>query len=184
METRDCGMIKILFSRPAKFNQTFNACVLMVIIYFWIVYCCDSCFVLLWPFRLSLYDWSYQSKNPSHNPLPWQFWPRKRLQKATCFDPENSHQIAPIWHPRLGEIEYVVRSPKFIWAPCSQLFSLAETPQPSPTPRIWAHIRGRYWSAKIDDISYVVTLWWKSTNDREKNYEKNGSVRMPQQQAF
>jgi hypothetical protein len=22
-----------------------------------------------------------------------------------------------------------------------------------PTPRIWAHIRGRYWSAKIDDIS-------------------------------
>jgi hypothetical protein len=24
---------------------------------------------------------------------------------------------------------------------------------PSPLPRIWAHIRGRYWSAKIDDIS-------------------------------
>ncbi len=22
-----------------------------------------------------------------------------------------------------------------------------------PSPRIWAHIRGRYWSAKIDDIS-------------------------------
>jgi hypothetical protein len=22
-----------------------------------------------------------------------------------------------------------------------------------PPPRIWAHIRGRYWSAKIDDIS-------------------------------
>jgi hypothetical protein len=21
-----------------------------------------------------------------------------------------------------------------------------------PSPRIWAHIRGRYWSAKIDDI--------------------------------
>ncbi len=26
---------------------------------------------------------------------------------------------------------------------------------PSPPPRIWAHIRGRYWSAKMDDIS----LW-------------------------
>jgi hypothetical protein len=26
---------------------------------------------------------------------------------------------------------------------------------PPPSPRIWAHIRGRYWSAKIDDIS----LW-------------------------
>ncbi len=23
----------------------------------------------------------------------------------------------------------------------------------NPIPRIWAHIRGRYWSAKIDDIS-------------------------------
>jgi hypothetical protein len=36
---------------------------------------------------------------------------------------------------------------------CVQLYSLAETPQPSPSPRIWSHIRGRYWSAKIDDIS-------------------------------
>ncbi len=24
---------------------------------------------------------------------------------------------------------------------------------PAPPPRIWAHLRGRYWSAKIDDIS-------------------------------
>jgi hypothetical protein len=24
---------------------------------------------------------------------------------------------------------------------------------PPPFPRIWTHIRGRYWSAKIDDIS-------------------------------
>jgi hypothetical protein len=31
-------------------------------------------------------------------------------------------------------------------------YSLAETPQ-HPPPRIWAHIRGRYWSAKVDDIS-------------------------------
>ncbi len=28
---------------------------------------------------------------------------------------------------------------------------ISETPQP-PLPRIWAHIRGRYWSAMIDDI--------------------------------
>jgi hypothetical protein len=26
-------------------------------------------------------------------------------------------------------------------------------PATPPFPRIWAHIRGRYWSAKIDDIS-------------------------------
>jgi hypothetical protein len=56
-------------------------------------------------------------------------------------------------------IKYGDRSPKFIWAPVNteQLYSLAEAPQP-PTlsPRIWPHIRGRYWAAKIgdsDDIS-------------------------------
>jgi hypothetical protein len=26
-------------------------------------------------------------------------------------------------------------------------------PRNSPSPRIWAHLRGSYWSAKIDDIS-------------------------------
>jgi hypothetical protein len=36
---------------------------------------------------------------------------------------------------------------------CVQLYLMAETPQFPPSPRIWAHIRGRYWSAKIDDIS-------------------------------
>jgi hypothetical protein len=39
-------------------------------------------------------------------------------------------------------VKYAVRSPKFIWAPCAQQYSLAETPQsPHPSPRIWAHIR-------------------------------------------
>ncbi len=35
------------------------------------------------------------------------------------------------------------------------VYSLAETPQlpPPPSLRIWAQIRGRYWSEKIDDIS-------------------------------
>jgi hypothetical protein len=31
---------------------------------------------------------------------------------------------------------------------CAQLYSLAETPQFPLSPRIWAHIRGHYWSAK------------------------------------
>ncbi len=63
------------------------------------------------------------------------------------------------WHApcsfliRIGK--YGVRSPKFIWAPCAQLYSLAEPLPPPPLHRIWAHIRGRYWSAKIDSIS----LW-------------------------
>jgi hypothetical protein len=37
---------------------------------------------------------------------------------------------------------------------CARLYSLAETPNPLHSlPPIWAHIRGRYWSAKEDDIS-------------------------------
>ncbi len=47
------------------------------------------------------------------------------------------------------------RCTKFICAPCVQLYSLAETPQLHPSPRIWALIRGRYWSARIDDISLL-----------------------------
>ncbi len=31
-----------------------------------------------------------------------------------------------------------VRSPKFIWAPCVPLYSLTETPQPSPHPHLYA----------------------------------------------
>ncbi len=34
------------------------------------------------------------------------------------------------------------------------MHSLRES-RPRPPPRIWAHIRGRYWSAKIDDISLL-----------------------------
>jgi hypothetical protein len=43
---------------------------------------------------------------------------------------------------------YGVRSAKFIFAPCAQLYSLAENPQHPPR----GHIRGGYWSSKTDDI--------------------------------
>jgi hypothetical protein len=36
---------------------------------------------------------------------------------------------------------------------CVLRYSLAETPRLPPSLHIWAHIRGRYWSAKTDDIS-------------------------------
>ncbi len=47
------------------------------------------------------------------------------------------------------------------WSPCAQLYSLAET----PAPLIWAHIRGRYGSAKIttslcDPLVYTVQDLW------------------------
>ncbi len=86
-------------------------------------------------------------------------WKRKNLKKPTG-PPLTTYQyltfllmLFRVLVLVVPQIKYGVRSPKFIWAPCEQLYSLAETP-PSPS-RIWAHIRGRYWSAKVDDIS----LW-------------------------
>jgi len=39
---------------------------------------------------------------------------------------------------------------------CAQLTQLTHWLRPrNPPPRLWAHVRGRYWSPKIDDIS----LW-------------------------
>jgi hypothetical protein len=42
------------------------------------------------------------------------------------------------------------RSPKFIWAPCAHCTAvlIGWEPETLPSPRIWAHIRGHYWSAK------------------------------------
>ncbi len=52
------------------------------------------------------------------------------------------------YHTVLALVKYGVGSPKFIWAPCAQLYSLAETPQSPP------HLVAiGQWSAKIDDIS-------------------------------
>ncbi len=48
-------------------------------------------------------------------------------------------------------VKYGVRFPKLIWAPCAQLYSLADPSTPPPT--IWTHTRGRCWSANIEDIS-------------------------------
>ncbi len=45
----------------------------------------------------------------------------------------------------------------FIWAPVYSCTHWQRTPKLPPPPRIWAHIRGRYWSAKIDDISLKPT---------------------------
>ncbi len=50
----------------------------------------------------------------------------------------------------------------FIWAPCVQLYSLAGPANPPPPfRRIWAHMRGRYWSAEIDGVS----LWPPAPDD-------------------
>ncbi len=54
------------------------------------------------------------------------------------------------------QVKYGVRSPKFIGL---HMYSCTHwlRPRIPPSPRLWTHlrVRGRYWSAKIDDIS----LW-------------------------
>ncbi len=52
------------------------------------------------------------------------------------------------------KVKYGARSPKFICAPVySCTHWLRPRNSPPPPTRIWAHIRGLYWSAKTDDIS-------------------------------
>jgi hypothetical protein len=53
--------------------------------------------------------------------------------------------------------QYGVRSPKCIWAPCTQLYSLVETPHP---PRSWAHIRGRYCLLVSQDRRHLFVSPW------------------------
>jgi hypothetical protein len=48
-------------------------------------------------------------------------------------------------------VKYGVRSSKFFGL---HVHSCSHWLRPSPIPRIWAHKRGRYWSAKIDRISF------------------------------
>jgi hypothetical protein len=42
----------------------------------------------------------------------------------------------------IRKAKYGGASPKFIWAPCEQLYLLAKSPL-LPPPRIWAHIRAK-----------------------------------------
>ncbi len=78
------------------------------------------------------------------------FWLDFCAKKGLC--------ITSLEREHHSKVKYGVRSPKFILAPCAQLYvySLAETPQPPrpPSPCNWAHYTTAYWSAKIDDISW------------------------------
>jgi hypothetical protein len=56
-------------------------------------------------------------------------------------------------------VKYGVRSPKFIWAPCAQLYSLAETPQPPLPPHLGPYTRALLVSQ--DRRHLFVTPWYK-----------------------
>ncbi len=48
---------------------------------------------------------------------------------------------------------------------CAQLFSLAETPQPQPSPRLWAHIRGAL-LVSLDRRHLLVSPWSHPIRER------------------
>ncbi len=97
-----------------------------------------------------------------------QYWKVKpnvlwKMMRNSASDPEpdgfeNMGQIGPVnlfGFVRLC-VEHMLNMSqisKVYLGSCVQLYSLAETPQLPPSPRIWAHIRGRYCSDKIDDNS-------------------------------
>jgi hypothetical protein len=60
--------------------------------------------------------------------------------------------------------KYGVRSPKFFWATCGTF------PPPLP-PAFWAHIQGRYWSAKRDDISLLAPDFMCRTWQYIRNFD-------------
>jgi hypothetical protein len=55
--------------------------------------------------------------------------------------------------------------------PCVQLYLLAEPQQLFPSPRIWAHIQRRYWSAKIGIRHLFVTPWKALITEAEGSRE-------------
>ncbi len=59
---------------------------------------------------------------------------------------------------------------------CTQLYSLAETPQLLPYPRIWASIRGHHWSAKIDRHLFIL-LSWLALESRRRETAAAGIIR-------
>jgi hypothetical protein len=54
----------------------------------------------------------------------------------------NNHKLKLKWS-KISEV--------YLGFMFTSVLNAAETPTPSP--RLWAHMRGCYWSAKIDDIS-------------------------------
>jgi hypothetical protein len=54
---------------------------------------------------------------------------------------------------RFIDLKWSQISKVYLGSCVQQLYSLAVTPQLPQSLCTWAHIRGRYWSAKIDEIS-------------------------------
>ncbi len=79
-------------------------------------------------------------------------WKTTLFTTVAHFDQLDQNRYLP------SHVKYGIKDlqKKLIWAPCARdVHSCTHwlRPRNPPPPRIWAHIRGRSWSAKIDDFS-------------------------------
>ncbi len=76
---------------------------------------------------------------------------------------------------RKSQVKCGVRSPKFIWAPCKQLYSLAEISQPpegTDPPAFGLKHEGAMVIAKIDDVS----LWPPGGNPKNDKKQRKKDI--------
>ncbi len=98
--------------------------------------------------------WGQQFTSWVENTNEWMYLQSMKSVKHNAANSVNRSILKKSRHIGFGVfivhssmVKHEVRSPKFIWVPV-YMYSLAETLQIPPPPRIWAHIRGRYWSAR------------------------------------
>ncbi len=82
---------------------------------------------------------------------------------------EQSCGVRSNWGGRSYRLIYRVRSPKYIFAPCVQLYSLAETPQPPALPPLPL---GSYTRALLvsQDRQRLFVTQWPPGADKQSTY--------------
>ncbi len=89
--------------------------------------------------------WKQQKKNRKKENNKEKSW----CMVGQCTKNRTEGSVEPL-------VKYRGWSPKFIWVLLHSCTECTHWLRPrNPSPRIWAHIQGRHWSAKIDVIS-----WW------------------------
>ncbi len=96
-----------------------------------------------------------EGRNPDENASLWrlEFMQKSRLKMPFKNSISGLAEISKLNDWIMGWISQVYLGS------CVQLYSLAETPQLPPLPPpFWPHIRGRYWSVKIE-TTFLCNPW-------------------------
>ncbi len=133
---------------------------------------------LLWTYISFIKDWNFNFCLSIAAEIDFSFcWFCKYSLKRRIVILQKSSAFAKIFECRemlnTYEVKYGVRSPKLFELhvhSCTHLLRSHNT----PVPRIWAHIRCRYWSAKIDDISLWLPCWMQRF--RKVVYEYSAAI--------